>query len=470
MGYPIQLVGLEGKRVLVAGGGSVAAGRMEGLVASGASVHLVALCVSEEMKVWLSRVDCFERRAIRDEDVIGAALVIAATDDRSVNRRLATMARERGILANAVDDPEASTFFAPAVLRRGPVTLTVSTDGGSPLLSARLRRLLEAALPRGLTTIGELFSSLRSRGWKGLSRTSKLLHALADPRIGRLVDRGETEEAARRVEAIAEESEERFDPGTVSIVGAGPGSRSLLTLRALDRIQRADVILHDALVEPEVLALALPETRIVHVGWRADPVRGGGGGVADDRQALIHALLIHEARAGKRVVRLHAGDSFVFGRGSEEGDALDAAGVPWEIVPGVSAVLAAPAAAKIPLTHRGEARGISVRTGHTVRGPSSTDVPKDEQTVVILMGLGNARRIMQGLIDEGFSPDTPAVAVGSASRAGERVVRATIVTLADRIEREKLDSPATLIVGKVVRRAVEDGLARSAAPSKEAAA
>jgi siroheme synthase len=168
--------------------------------------------------------------------------------------------------------------------------------------------------------------------------------------------------------------------------------------------------------------------------------------------------MIREARSNQRVLRLHAGDAFVFGRGGEEGDALDAAGVKWEIVPGVSAAIAAPASAKIPLTHRGEARGFSVRTGHTLSGYSNAELPKSEETLVILMGLGAARQIMDGLIAEGYPPDLPAAAVSNATRANQRVVKATIATLADEIEQEQLEAPATLIVGKVVHRAKAETL------------
>lgn len=456
MGYPVQLAHLEGRRVLVAGGGPVAAGKLEGLLEAGVSVHLVAPEVSAECAAWLDRVDRFERRLVEARDVEGTALVIAATDDRETNRRLADAARARGILVNAVDDPAACTFFAPAVVRRGPVTISISTDGASPLLAARLRRLFEALLPESITGVGQLFAKLRERGLKGLASRSGILRALADPTLGRLVDRGDTELASDRIAELAAEGEERFDPGTVAITGAGPGSNGLLTLRALDRIQRADVIFHDALVEPGVLQLALPGTRLVDVGRRAElpsPNRSRAPERVSSLEESIAPRLIREAQAGQRVVRLHAGDAMVFGRGGEELEALDAAGVRSEIIPGVSAVLAAPAALGVPLTHRGEARGFSVRTGHTRDGYSRGQLPKEEETAVILMGLGAVREIMSGLIAEGYAPDTPAAAVSAASRPNQKSVIATVATLADQIEREGLSAPATLLVGRVVGRA-----------------
>ncbi|MGE0158071.1 MAG: uroporphyrinogen-III C-methyltransferase [Gemmatimonadales bacterium] len=450
MGYPIHLVTLEGERALLAGGGPVAAEKVVPLIHAGARVHLVAPEISREMEPWLPRIWRVERRPVHEGDVAGAKVVVAATNDAAVNRRLVDAARALGILAQAADDKPYCDFYSPAVVRRGPVTLTVSTDGGSPLLAGQLRRLLEAAIPRSVTDVAQILVRLRGRGLKGLSRRSRLLRAIADPTITRLVDAGDTEAAEARLEALFHEDEEPFEPGSVAIVGAGPGSRQLLTLRALDRIQRADVILHDALVETEVLALALPGTEIVDVGRRARAVVREAP--EDERRV---ALMLEKAREGKRVVRLHAGDPFVFGRGGEEVDALTAAGIQWEVVPGVSAVVAAPAAAGVPLTQRGKAKGFSVRTGHDADGPTRGRLRPDEETVVVLMGLDSAAAVLEGLIEEGRSPDTPAVAVASASRAGERVVSGTLATLGKEVRAQGLESPVTLIVGEVARRVQE---------------
>ncbi len=454
MGYPIHLVTLQGERVLLAGGGPVAAEKVVPLIHAGAKVHLVTTDISPELEQWLSSLWRVERRPVTEADVVGAKVVVAATNDPEVNRRLVDAARAQGILAQAADDKPYCDFFSPAVVRRGPVVMTISTAGGSPLLAGQLRRLLEAAIPRSVTDVAELLVRLRERGLKGLARRGRLLKALADPTITRLVDRGDTEAAEARLEALFREEEEPFESGSVAIVGAGPGSRQLLTLRALDRIQRADVILHDALVEAEVLALALPGTELVDVGRRS---RVGGGDVRREAQGDARRIphMIEKARAGKRVVRLHAGDAFVFGRGGEEVDALDAAGIPWEVVPGVSAALAAPAAAGVPLTQRGLAKGFSVRTGHDADGPTRGRLSPADETVVVLMGLASAADVLAGLIDEGRAPDTPAIAVGNASREGQRVVAGTLATLAEKVRASGLESPVTLIVGEVGKRALE---------------
>lgn len=448
MGYPVQLTPSSSSVALVAGGGAIALQKIEGLLAAGVRVHVIARELSPEVAALASSLDCIELREVRDEDVEEKAMVIAATDDRRVNASLAAAARARGILVNAVDDPEASTFFAPAVVRRGRVTMSISTDGGSPLLAAQLRRLLEAAIPRSVESIADFFVSIRKRGLRGLAQRSKLLRALADPKISRLVDLDDTSTASDRLLELASSEEESFPAGSVAVVGAGPGAKELLTLRALDRIQRADVILHDALVDEEVLSLALPSTRIIDVGRRCASPDHRGTSIE-----LAIALLIREAKSGARVVRLHAGDPCVFGRGGEEIDALALEGIAYELVPGVSAVLAAPAAAGVPLTRRGEARGFTVRTGHSATGWTGAELPKDEETIVVLMGLGGARDLLAKLVADGLPSDTPAAAISNATRKTERVVTGTVADLADRIEAAALPSPATLVVGKVARRA-----------------
>ena len=447
MTYPIQLTTLRGRRALVVGGGAVAAQRVEGLLAAGADVHVVAL--NSDLLAKAIDLDAIrlEHRPFEESDVDGAAIVLAATDDRDVNRRVAEAARQRGILVNAADDPPACDFYLPAVVRRGPATITVGTSGRSPLLSARLRRLIEALLPTSIAAVADFFALIRRRGLAGLHRRDRVLEALADRGVQQLVEQAETDAAFDRVERIVSRPAEPFEPGTVAIVGAGPGSPELLTRRALDRLHRADVVLHDKLVTPEILAEILPGTRVIDVGRRAS-------NASPFPQALTERMMVAEARAGRRVVRLHAGDAFVFGRGGEETDALERANVPYEIVPGISAVLAAPASAGVPLTRRGVARGFTVRTGHLSSGPSDGRLASKEETVVVLMGLRGIAEVMAGLIAEGREPSTPAIAVSRASRPDQRVVAGTLATLAELVQADALPGPATLVVGEVAADAV----------------
>jgi uroporphyrin-III C-methyltransferase / precorrin-2 dehydrogenase / sirohydrochlorin ferrochelatase len=235
-----------------------------------------------------------------------------------------------------------------------------------------------------------------------------------------------------------------FRPGSVVLVGAGPGDPDLLTRRAVARLALADVVFYDALVDPEVLELAGKAQRI-YVGKRA--------GRPAIRQALINQLLVRAARRGRRVVRLKGGDPFVFGRGGEEALALVAAGIPFEIVPGVSSAIAAPALAGIPVTHRGSAAAFVVVSGHApdaFEKVLGTLAPRSA-TVVVLMGLASASRISALLISHGWPASTPAAIVRGASTVEAHVWSGTLADLGRGVERSGGDRPGTIVIGEVVR-------------------
>ncbi|MBI4819286.1 MAG: uroporphyrinogen-III C-methyltransferase [Deltaproteobacteria bacterium] len=455
MSYFVEWVAAQRNHALVVGAGPVAAQKIRGLLDAGVGVRVVAPEVAEEVERSEGDFVRLDRREVVESDLDGVGLVIVATSQPELNRTIAGWARARRVPVNVVDDPELCDFFVPAVARRGPLALAVGTGGKSPLLAAQARRWVEALLPPDTSLVAELFARARALGHRGLARRSRLLRALADPGVGRLVDRGDLAGAGSRVDGILRLDEEVFAPGSVCIVGAGPGAAALLTLRAVDRIQRADVVLHDALVSEQILSHVLPGARIVDVGRRcAQP----------ENVALIpiSKILVHEARSGARVVRLHAGDPMVFGRGGEEVEALTSAGVPFEVIPGVSSVLASAAAAAIPLTHRGESRGFSVRTGHTRDGYTRGELGAEEETVVVLMGLGAIEGILSAFMAEGRSPTTPALAVAAASLPSERVVVGELGTLAEQVREVGLESPVTVIVGRVA------GRARVASPAVDA--
>ncbi len=386
--------------------------------------------------------------------------MIAATDDREVNRAVVDGGRRRGILANAADDPELCDFYVPASVQRGPVLVSVSTNGASPLLAGRVRRLLEALLPPSVTDIGSFLVAARRRGLKGLARRAAMLRAFASPIVNGLVERGEPDAALDALKKLVDEPAEPFEPGTVAIVGAGPGDVGNLTLRALDRIQRADVVLHDALVPDAILELVPPDVRTELVGRRS-PTALTAGTRQLTREDRVQRV-VDEARAGHRVVRLHGGDALVFGCAAEEAEALRAEGFGVQFVSGVSSVLAAPAAAGIPLTRRGVARGFSVRTGHLQTGPGRGALPVDEETVVVLMGLKTIDEVAAGLRDEGHTPDTPAVAVSHAGRPEQQVVTGTLATLPARVRQAGLTSPTTLVVGRVAAAAAVNAAVEAA--------
>lgn len=418
-------VKLAGRDALVVGGGAMAAVRVRQLADAGARVTVVAPEVREDVARGAAVV---LRRPFRPADLDGAWFAVAAATPE-VNREVARAAEERRVLVNAVDDPDDASAYTAAVVRRDGVTVAVSTEGHAPALAGLLREAIDAVLPRDLARWVATARAARP-AWKRdrvplATRRPLLLRALnalyaPDPAPGAPVP-----------------------PGLVSLVGAGPGDPGLLTRRGAERLAAADVVLYDALVDPELLHLA-PRAHCFHVGKRA--------GRPSVSQRTIERLLVRAARRGKRVVRLKCGDPFVFGRGGEEAQALAAAGIPFEIVPGVSSAIAAPGLAGIPVTHRGLSSGFAVVSGHapSTYGPVLDAIAPASLTLVVLMGVGARRGIASRLRARGWPGDTPAAVVLGASTAAARTWMGTLDDLrADAPLPAGADLPGTLVVGAV---------------------
>jgi uroporphyrin-III C-methyltransferase/precorrin-2 dehydrogenase/sirohydrochlorin ferrochelatase len=423
-------VKLAGRDVLVVGGGAMASVRVAQLAEAGARVTVVAPEVRAEVARLAAAV---RRRPFRPSDLDGAWLAVAAATPE-VNREVARAAEERRVLVNAVDDPETATAYTGGVVRRGGATVAISTGGRAPALAGLLREALDAILPRELARWVAAAEAQRP-AWK----------AARVPLAGRRPLLLRELNALYPPETV--EGEAPTPPGFVSLVGAGPGDPALLTRRAAERLARADVVLHDALVDAGVLRLA-PRAHRFHVGKRA-----GRPGVS---QRAIERLLVRAARAGKRVVRLKCGDPFVLGRGGEEARALAAAGVAFEVVPGVSSAIAAPAHAGIPVTHRGLAAGFAVVSGHAevAYGPILDGLAPASLTLVVLMGIGARAAIAARLLARGWSPETPAAAVLGASTEGAFTWRGTLRDLGVAPLPPETDLPGTLVVGAVAALAL----------------
>lgn len=428
---------LAGRSVLVVGGGAMAASKIAPLLRAGAAVRVVAPEVRPEI-AW-SGVPV-ERRPFASSDLDGVWLVVAAATPE-VNRAVAAEAERRRVFVNAVDDPSTASAYAGGVVRRGGVTVAISTDGRAPALAGLLREGIEALLPEQLDAWVERAEGLRAR-WKAEGvpmpeRRPRLLAALNE------LYGCEVAAPARRPEAAGAAGTPAG--GFVSLVGAGPGDPELLTLKAVRRLEAADLVLYDALVSGEVLRHA-HRAHCFFVGKRA--------GRPSVKQETIHRILVDAARSGRRVVRLKAGDPFVLGRGGEEVQALAAAGIPHEVIPGLSSALAAPALAGIPLTHRGLAAGFTVVSGHAEEAyrPILASLRPGAATLVVLMGVGTRSRIVEVLREAGWAAETPAAAVLGASTPEAFTWTGTLAELPD----APLDghrAAGTLVVGEVVRLA-----------------
>jgi uroporphyrin-III C-methyltransferase / precorrin-2 dehydrogenase / sirohydrochlorin ferrochelatase len=465
--YPVFL-NLRARRAVVIGGGAVAEQKVLGLLAAGAHVTVVSpetttrlACLAAEGGIEL------RRRPYRTGDLAGAWLAIAATDDRTANADVWAEAESAGIPLNAVDDLAHCSFIAPAVHRAGDITVAVSTSGKSPALAARLRqrisRLVGAAEARLCAFLGELRSELATRVPDARARTA-LWYRIVDSDVIDFVRRGDRAGARRRVAALLTGETHPTDAGMVYLIGAGPGDPGLITAKGLEILRSADVVVYDRLVAPSLVAESPPEAERVFGGKHS--YRAGIGVGQDD----INQLMIERARCGKKVVRLKGGDPFVFGRGAEECEALHAAGVRFEVVPGVTSAVAAPGSAGIPLTHRRYSSAFAVVTGHECDGASDLDwsalarIP----TLVVLMGVRALPEIVDRLQGHGLRPDTPAAVIANATLVDARTIVGTLATIAAQASEAGIAAPAALVVGNVVR--VRERLLAADQPAPAAAA
>jgi len=395
-----------GASVLVVGAGAVGTRKIDALLAAGARVTVVAKEFSPAVKERAARGDLtILRGAFRLEQMEGAELVFAATSDRTLNTRVSREAQRRHLPINVADSPGDCTFILPSVVRGEGFTAAISTGGRHPGAAKALREFLE------------------------------------DHR----------EEISIRLERGRRRKRIAARPGKVYIVGAGPGDPDLLTVRALGLLRGADAVIHDYLVPREILSLASGKAAKICYARRG---RTTGHG-ASIKQRAINEAMVRLAREGKSVVRLKSGDPLVFGRGGEEAEHLSREGVPFEIVPGITAAMGCAAAAAIPLTHRGVSSSVTFVAGHETdeRGKSAVawdHLPKDG-TLVIYMGVARVAAIAGELAGAGFPPDTPFAIVENGSRPEQRVVRGRLADLPRIPEEVGIRSPAILFVGRTAR-------------------
>ena len=439
---------LRGRRVLVVGGGAVARRKLEPLLAAGARVVVGAPWLEPSVMELFAqgRIEHLAG-AFEPAWLDGAWLVVAATDDGDVNRAVAAAAEARRIWANVVDDLALSSYQSPARIERGPLQIAISSGGGAPMLARHLREKLETELDESLAGLATLLlherGRIRARHPRLAERRRFFETLLAGP-VAERFRAGDAAGAQRAFDAALGEAPPSRDVGSVALVGAGPGDPGLLTLRALRLLNQADVILHDRLVSPGVLALARRDADFIEVGKQA-----ANHHVSQDG---IHALMLEHARAGRRVVRLKGGDPFVFGRGGEELEFLHAHGIAFEVVPGITAALACAAYAGVPLTHRDHAQSVRLLTAHCKDSLDTLDwraLAQEKQTLAVYMGVAGLAGFRDRLLAHGRDASTPFALVENGSRPEQRVVTGTLAELPSLAARHAVQSPALLILGEV---------------------
>ncbi|CAI1811537.1 siroheme synthase CysG [Serratia proteamaculans] len=449
MDYLPIFADLKQRPVLVVGGGEVAARKVDLLLRAGAEIRIVAQSLSPILEHlhqqgqvhWLGQ-------AFAAQQLDEVFLVIAATDDSALNAEVFAEADKRRVLANVVDDQPRCSFIFPSIIDRSPLVVAVSSSGQAPVLARMLREKLEALLPARLGQMAEVAGR-----WRG--QVKQRLNAMGERRrfwekafggrFATLVANGQTAEAERQLEQDLQQFAQGSEgtQGEISLVGAGPGDVGLLTLRGLQVMQQADVVLYDHLVSDEILDLVRRDAERICVGKRA--------GAHLVIQEETNRLLVELAQQGKRVVRLKGGDPFIFGRGGEELQVAAAAGIPFQVVPGVTAAAGATAYAGIPLTHRDHAQSVTFITGHCRPdgdGLDWADLARARQTLAIYMGTMKAADISQRLIAHGRAATTPVAVISRGTRADQLVQTGTLEQLEQLAQQAPL--PALLVIGEVV--------------------
>ena len=433
--YPVFLE-LRGRRCVVLGDNAVAREKVAVLLSSGAEVD-------------------HHPRPHKDGDLAGAYLAIDASGDKASNQTARAEAERHHVLLNVVDVAAMCDWIAPAMVRRGPLQIAISTGGESPFLAATIREQLEHLFGEEWDAFTQVVGTVRRRLRRrsvGPDQQRRAYKRLLQSSVRTLLREGRYTEAAdlaAAIELTAAADGGEPQSGEVILVGAGPGDPGLITVAAREALQCADVVFHDALVDQGVLDLCGREARLVSVGKRA--------GRPSTPQGEINAMLIATAHAGGLVVRLKGGDPLLFGRGGEEIAALLDAGVAVRVIPGVSSALAAPAAAGIPLTHRGVAASVAITTGQqAAAGPDRlAGLAASADTLVVLMptDLAAITRRIAAVV----GAERPAALVSSATLPGQRVTAAPIAELAELVRSagEPDGAPRTLVVGEVVRVALD---------------
>ncbi len=450
MDYLPIFLDLKGKNSLVVGGGDAGARKATLLLSAGAWVNVVEPGELADVFTGLKNTDrvIHRREAFKPEHLDGVEIVFAASDDDTLNQQVYEAARTRHLPVNVVDKPEICSFIMPSIIDRSPVVVAVSSGGEAPVLSrllrARLETLIPAAYGRLATLAGKFKGSVRAHFPTTDGRRKFWERALLSP-VAEMVFSGREQEAEHTLARMLEDSSTEPGVGEVYLVGAGPGNPDLLTFRALRLMQQADVVVYDRLVSPPILDMCRRDADRFYVGKERD-----NHAVPQDE---INMILVKLAKEGKRVLRLKGGDPFIFGRGGEEIETLREHGVPFQVVPAVTAAAGVASYAGIPLTHRDHAQALVLVTGHLKDGTMDLDwdmLCRPKQTIVIYMGLKGLVTLCEEMKKHGMPGSTPAAIVQQGTTINQRTVTGTLDTLPALAAQAELKPPTLIIVGSVV--------------------
>ncbi|MFW2045599.1 siroheme synthase CysG [Acinetobacter variabilis] len=446
--FPISLK-LQQQPCLIVGGGHIAYRKAVLLQKAGAVISVVAPEIEASLlEIVQATAGQYVQAPFNSEIPLRSyRLVIAATNDAGVNRQVFEDCEAENVLVNSVDDPPHCRFMVPAIIDRSPLIISVASNGTSPVLSRQIRTQLEATIPHGMGALAAFSGKWRAEVKEKISNPDERRIFWEDLYASPLKEQVFNDNLAEADRLIEQALNEWQKPkGEVYLVGAGPGDPELLTLKALRLMQQADVVIYDRLVSAPIMDLCRRDAEKIYVGKarsnHAVPQEG------------INALLVKYASEGKRVCRLKGGDPFIFGRGGEEIEELFAAGVAFQVVPGITAASGCSAYAGIPLTHRDYAQSVRFLTGHLKEG--SPELPWNElvyenQTLVLYMGLVGLEKICAQLIEHGQRPDMPVALVSKGTTPEQKVVVGTLQDIASKVNEHHIQAPTLTIIGEVVR-------------------
>ena len=443
---------LKNRTCLFVGGGDIATRKARLIAKAGARLVVVSPYITDEMQalVSTSNGECHFRK-FEEKDLDFGMMVICATDNSDVNRKVSELAQAQRLPVNVVDSPSLCSIITPAIVDRSPLMIAITSGGEAPVLARQIRSKLEVMFPSSYGALAKIASKFRGIVKETLTSGEQRLRfwqAVFEGPVAEKAFAGRLEEAEAGIQALLEtyqSSEIKTLQGEVYLVGGGPGDPDLLTFKALRLMQQADIVLYDRLVSDDVLNLVRRDAERLYVGKRRDDHAVP--------QENINQLLVDYAKQGLRVLRLKGGDPFIFGRGGEEIELLAENNIPFQVVPGITAASGCSAYSGIPLTHRDHAQSVRFVTGHTKEGRLDLDWTSfldTRQTLVFYMGLVSLDEICKKLIAHGRDKDTPAALIEKGTTTNQRVVVGSITTLADKVKYAAVRAPTLLIIGSVV--------------------
>lgn len=453
MEYLPIFLDIKKKPCLIVGGGVVAYRKAQNLLKAGANLTIVSKALTVDFSLLKRKFNnlSFLEAEVTEGLLTNYQIIVAATDDEELNQFISDIAKKHNIPVNVVDDQEKCSFIQPAIVNRSPLLVAISSAGTAPVLAKRIREKIEGLLPSRLGQVAAAAGQLRPRIKSNQHPNKRLFwERLFDSLFGHYIMSGQDKKAEKLVNNILNNTDDK--KGLVYLTGAGPGDPELLTIKALNVLQRADIILYDQLVSAEILDMARRDATFIPVGKSA--------GKSSTPQPRINELMVKYAEQGNIVCRLKGGDPFIYGRGGEEAEFLKQYNIPHEIIPGITAAAGCAASAGIPLTHRGLSDSVTFITAKLKDNTTSNLIPlaKNNQTLAIYMGLNSAADIQQQLIKAGFKHTLPVAIVERGTTARQRIISGELSTLEQLARNNQVESPAIIYVGETARFAQQKSI------------